>query len=299
MAKAPAVSVVIATYNRANLIGETLDSILAQDFQDFELIVIDDGSSDNTREIIAPYRSRVRYVYQPNRGPSAARNRGVELAAGNWISIQDSDDLAAPDHLSVLYDGVRRRPDCAMVFANGAYLGGAEHNRRTIIPTAKSRRLSEAGVGIGDLFDKSLVRLQAALIATQAYRELGGHDESLRICMDLDLSFRLIMRFPVAYLDRVVFFYRKHEGNIGRNEELRLTENIRVIEALIRNYPEAVQILGRRSISRRLAYRYYRLAKGRWQRRETASASAALAEALRLRPANIKYRLFQLRWRKL
>lgn len=296
MAKAPAVSVVIATYNRAKLIGETLQSILAQDFQDFELIIIDDGSSDNTREVIAPYRSRVQYVYQPNRGPSAARNRGVALAAGNWISIQDSDDLAAPDHLSVLYDCVRRRPDCAMVFANGAYLAGPEHNRRTIIPPAKSRRLSESGVGLRDLFDKSLVRLQAALIATRAYRELGGHDESLRICMDLDLSFRLIMKFPVAYLDRVVFFYRKHEDNIGRNEELRLSENIRVIERLIRDYPQAVQMLGERSIAGRLAYRYYRLAKGRWQRRETASARAALAEAVRLRPANLKYRLFQLRW---
>jgi hypothetical protein len=93
-----------------------------------------------------------------------------------------------------------------------------------------------------------------------------------------------------------VFFYRKHEDNIGRNEELRLSENIRVIERLIRDYPQAVQMLGERSIAGRLAYRYYRLAKGRWQRRETASARAALAEAVRLRPANLKYRLFQLRW---
>jgi len=296
MANAPAVSVVIAAYNRAHLIAETLDSVLGQSFQDFEVIVVDDGSTDHTREVMARFGPRVQYIYQSNRGPSAARNLGVRQAQGSWISIQDSDDLSAANHLSILHGYADAHPNVGMVFANGAYLGGPEHKRNTIIPAAKSRSLAERGVHLGDIFDRSIVRLQAALISKAAYEKVGGHDESLRICMDLDLSFRLLMNFPIAYIDKVVFSYRRHEGNTGRNEELRLTENIRVIEKLRRDYARANHVIGERKIARRLAYRYYRLAKGRWKRRQRADAREALRQAVALSPVNVKYRLYQMRW---
>jgi glycosyltransferase involved in cell wall biosynthesis len=296
MSETPLVSVVIATYNRAPLLAQTLDSVFAQPFEDFEVIVVDDGSTDDTGAVVASYQGRAQYIFQENRGPSAARNSGARRAAGAWLSFQDSDDLARPNHLRTLHDYARAHPDCAMVFANGEYLGGSEHNRDTIIPVAKSRSLAERGVQLRDIFDKSLVRLQAALVAKAAYEALGGHDESLRICMDLDLSFRLLMNFPVGYIDEVVFSYRKHEGNIGRNEELRLTENICVIEKLLRDYPRAGEMIGGRNIARRLGYRYYRLAKGRWKRRLRADARAALARAVALCPANLKYRFYQARW---
>jgi glycosyltransferase involved in cell wall biosynthesis len=296
MASAPAVSVVIATYNRAHLIAETLNSVLGQSFRDFEVIVVDDGSTDNTRDVAASFGSRVQYIFQSNRGPSSARNLGVLQARGAWISIQDSDDLSAPNHLSALHAYANAHPNVGMIFANGAYLGGSEHKRNTIIPGTKSRSLAHRGVELCDIFDKSIVRLQAALISKPAYEKVGGHDESLRICMDLDLSFRLLMNFPIAYIDEVVFSYRKHEGNTGRNEELRLTENIRVIEKLRRDYPQANQMIGARKIAARLAYRYYRLAKGRWKRRQHADARQALLQAVALCPVNAKYRLYQMRW---
>jgi glycosyltransferase involved in cell wall biosynthesis len=295
-ARCPAVSVVIATYNRADLLAQTVDSVLNQRFRDFELIVVDDGSTDHTRQVIDSYGPNIRYHYQENRGPSAARNLGVRLARAPWIAIQDSDDLATPEYLETLYGYAREHPDCGMVFANGAYLGGPEHERETIIPPKKSHRLARDGVRLADLFDKSIVRLQAALISKACYDAVGGHDESLRICMDLDISFRLMMKCPLAYLDRVVFRYRKHPGNTGRNEELRLVENIRVIEKLVRDFPETRELLGRKTIDRRTAYRYYRLAKGRWKRKQFSQARDAIREAIALCPYAIKYRLYRLRW---
>jgi glycosyltransferase involved in cell wall biosynthesis len=292
----PAVSVVIATYNRAKFLTETIESILQQSFQDYELLVVDDGSTDDTKRSLKPYETRLRYLHQENRGPSAARNLGVRHALAPWISIQDSDDLCTPNHLQCLYGYIKDHADCGMVFANGAYLGGPEHNRDWIIPTSKSRRLVTEGVQLMDLFEKSIVRLQAALISKAAYEAVGGHDESLRICMDLDLAFRLFMNFPITYLDQVVFLYRRHEGNIGRNEELRLSENIRVIEKLLRAYPHARQKLGPKTVARRLAYRYYRLAKGRRKRKEGIRAADALSQAIALCPGNVNYRLYQLAW---
>jgi glycosyltransferase involved in cell wall biosynthesis len=294
--KRPTVSVVIATYNRAHFLRETIESVLSQRFQDFELIIVDDGSTDNTRELLRDYGSRLRAFHQENRGPSAARNRGIREARGKWIAIQDSDDLATPDHLEVLVNFLAENTDTRMVFANGAYLGGKEHNRETIIPKKKSERLAREGIGLVDLFEKSIVRLQASLISRECLEAVGGHDETLRICMDLDLAFRLFMRFPVAYLDRIVFLYRKHEGNIGRNQDRRLVENIQVIEKLVRDFPQTREIVGPRRIARRIAYRYYRLAKGRWKARDWSGARKALGQAISWRPWFPKYRLYQLRW---
>jgi len=296
VSSAPAVSVVIATYNRANYLAETIDSVLSQSFQKFELIVVDDGSTDETRRILAPYGSRVRYLYQENRGPSAARNLGARNASAGWISIQDSDDLCLPNHLETLYGYADKHPESGMVFANGSYLGGPAHNRETIIPAAKSRRLADEGVRLEDLFDKSIVRLQAALISKRCYEDVGGHDESLRISMDLDLTFRLISRYPVAYLDEVVFSYRRHSGNISGNQELRLLENIRVIEKLVIQNDQAEKLLGKRHVAARLAYRYYRLAKGRRESGDREGAQEALKHAVNYRPLSLKYRAYQLLW---
>jgi glycosyltransferase involved in cell wall biosynthesis len=296
VSSAPAVSVVIATYNRANYLAGTIDSVLGQSFQKFELILVDDGSTDETRRIVAPYGSRVRYLYQENRGPSAARNLGARNASAGWISIQDSDDLCLPNHLETLYGYADKHPESGMVFANGSYLGGPAHNRETIIPAAKSRRLADEGVRLEDLFDKSIVRLQAALISKRCYDDVGGHDESLRISMDLDLTFRLISRYPVAYLDEVVFSYRRHSGNISGNQELRLLENIRVIEKLVTQNDQAEKLLGKRRVAARLAYRYYRLAKGRRESGNREGAQEALKHAVNYRPLSLKYRAYQLLW---
>ena len=296
MSSSLAVSVVIATYNRANFLPATIDSVLNQKFQNFELIVVDDGSTDNTRQVLEPYSSRIRYFYQENMGPSAARNMGARQANTPWVAIQDSDDLCASNHLEALYGYVKNHPQIGMVFANGKYLSGPEHNRETIIPAKKSRRLARMGVQLADLFENSIVRLQAALISKEAYDSLGGHDESLWICMDLDLAFRLFMNFPVTYLEDVVFYYRKHDGNIGRNDDLRITENIRVIQKLLRDYPAAKKVLGGRRVRKRLAYRYYRLAKGRRKRNDPKGASDAIRKAVSIYPLSLKYRIYQHHW---
>jgi glycosyltransferase involved in cell wall biosynthesis len=292
----PVVSVVIASFNRAHFLPETIDSVLGQKFKDVEVIVVDDGSTDDTRKVLQRYEPSIQYIRQENRGPSAARNLGVRQARGPWISIQDSDDLCAPNHLEVLYGYARSHAQCGMVFANGAYLKGPEHNRETIIPAKKSRRLAERGVRLEDLFDKSIVRLQAALISKACYDAVGGHDEGLRISMDLDLSFRIFNRYPVAYLDEVVFYYRKHESNVSRNQELRLSENIQVIRTLLSENPGAEAALGKRRVAARLAYRYYRLAKGRRESGDREGAQEALNHAVDHRPLSLKYRACQLLW---
>src|SRR3974377_1224820 len=110
MSEIPQVSVVIATYNRALLLGETIESVRGQDFKDFEIIVVDDGSTDDTPKLVQSYGETIRYFRRGNRGAAAARNFGFKQALAPWIAVQDSDDLLTPHHLQTLYDYVTEHP---------------------------------------------------------------------------------------------------------------------------------------------------------------------------------------------
>lgn len=126
----PFFSIIIPTFNRAHIIHRPIDSIIAQTFTDWELIIVDDGSTDNTKDIVGSYNDkRIRYVYQENLERSAARNHGIKLAQGEWICFQDSDDEYLPDHLQVLFNGIERHPDYKvlrtglLIYENGKFIG--------------------------------------------------------------------------------------------------------------------------------------------------------------------------------
>jgi len=116
--KSPLVSVIIPTYNRAQYICEAVKSVLRQTFSDFELIVVDDGSVDNTKEILTPYLGIVKYIYQNNSGIAAARNAGIEMSRGEFIAFLDSDDLWVRDKLQLQVHLLRQQSKLAMVYAD-------------------------------------------------------------------------------------------------------------------------------------------------------------------------------------
>ena len=114
----PRVSVMIPTYNRAALLCDAIDSVFAQSFQDFEIIVVDDGSTDNTREVLVKYGTRVQYLYSDHAGPARARNLGFEAARGEYLCILDSDDLYYPHKLALQVDHLDTHPDTVMVYTD-------------------------------------------------------------------------------------------------------------------------------------------------------------------------------------
>ena len=118
----PRVSVIIPTYNRADLLGEAIDSVLAQSYQDFEMIVADDGSTDETAMVASKYGDKVRFLALPHRGqPAAPRNAGIAAATGEYISFLDSDDLYLPDKLALQVPALDENPKVGMVYSSAHF----------------------------------------------------------------------------------------------------------------------------------------------------------------------------------
>jgi len=290
------VSVVMPTYNRRNYIRESLDSVLAQDFSAFEVIVVDDGSTDGTEEEVHPYEGRIRYIRQENRGAGVARNVGIRNARGAYIAFMDSDDLSRPNHLKSLYSFLDRNPKFAMVVGNGGYLGGKYQNRGAIIAPKRVKRLEERGVTVKDLFDGRVVRLQGTMTRKSVLEEVGLLDEWFRMSYDLDLALRIVKNHQIGFINQEIYLWRPHGDNISSNDELRSRENLRALEKLAADFPEGVEQIGERAFFGLCAHRYYRLAKALYRKGDKKGSHEALTQAIALRPLSIKYRLYSIHW---
>jgi glycosyltransferase involved in cell wall biosynthesis len=186
----PVVSVVVPAYNTAEYIGDTLSSVLAQTFTDYEIIVVNDGSPDTPALELAiePYRHRIHYIVQQNRGLSGARNTGIAAARAPFIAFVDSDDLWEPDYLARQLAVMRDRPELAILYPNAITFGD---------PMRAGRLFMDVHPSTGPVTFERLVRQECnVMVSVLAKREVlvaaGLFDESLRSSEDFDLWLRVV-----------------------------------------------------------------------------------------------------------
>ena len=207
----PLVSVIIPTYNRGWIVGEAIDSVLVQDFSDYELIVVDDGSDDHTPEILAAYGDRITVLRQANRGVSAARNRGIAAAAGRLMAFLDSDDLWLPQKLSTQVRYFAENPDAVICQTEERWI------RNGVRVNPKKRHLKFSGM----IFERSLalclVSPSAVMIKKSLFNTVGVFDEDLPACEDYDLWLRISCRYPVHLINTPLIIKRGgHEDQLSR-----------------------------------------------------------------------------------
>ncbi|HJQ83323.1 MAG TPA: glycosyltransferase family A protein, partial [Candidatus Binatia bacterium] len=171
------ISVIVPTYDAAPYLRESLDSLLVQSTPEVEVLVVDDGSTDDTPAILASYGDRLRVIRGSHEGYPVARNLGVTHATGEWIAFHDADDVALPDRLAFQRDFVGRHPGCDAVFCNGERMDtGAALVPAPIAGRAVGRRLGPA-----DVFEGFPVYFQAALVRRSAFATVGPFDRDLPI----------------------------------------------------------------------------------------------------------------------
>ena len=200
--KNPEVSVILPTYNRGWILKEAIDSVLAQDFRDFELIVVDDGSTDNTRQILDSYHQDLMVVRQPNRGVSAARNRGIAAAGGGLIAFLDSDDLWLPRKLSNQVVFFNSNPEAVINQTEEIWI------RNGVRVNPKTRHHKPSGMIFEPSLALCLVSPSAVMIKRSLFDEVGLFDEDLPACEDYDLWLRISWRYPVHLIETPLIIKR-------------------------------------------------------------------------------------------
>ncbi len=208
----PRVSVIIPTYNRAALVQEAVASVLAQTYRNFELLVVDDGSTDGTRETLAPFAGEIKVLSLPGRrGVSAARNAGIAAARGEWLAFLDSDDLWLPEKLARQMAFMAAQPQLLLSQTEESWV------RRGLRVNPPRTHKKEGGCIFLRSLERCLVSPSAVVLHRRLFEAHGGFDASLPAAEDYDLWLRLSWRYEVGLLPEPLVIKRGgHEDQLSR-----------------------------------------------------------------------------------
>lgn len=228
----PLVSVIIPTRNRDAYLREAIDSVYAQHFQDFEIIVIDDGGSGSAGNAVAMYDERLRYVHQPHAGAAAARNRGIKEARGEFIAFLDDDDLFFPSKLKDNIAFMDQHPDVVWLCSGFAFIDseGKSLPREPIIPSKSEVTLHD--IAMFTFIDTSSVMVRKANIVAS-----GGFPEGVAVSEDYDAWAGVLATGKGAALKQCLVCFRQHAGNSPLPYKALYRENIRIIDKILSAKP--------------------------------------------------------------
>jgi glycosyltransferase involved in cell wall biosynthesis len=240
----PTISIVMPCYNSAHIIGKTVADLYQQTFKNFELIVVDDGSSDNSLEIlqeIAKQYPNLQIVSQQNKGPGPARNRGLKAATGEFIAFLDSDDSWHPAFLAKLHQKLSENPDCVLAYCGWQNLGLSTEQCQPYIPPDYQES------------DKFAVLLRscpwpihAALTRKLAIDQVKGFNESWLTAEDFDMWVRIAMFAKIVRVPEVLAYYHHQQGEqISSNKLRAILNHWGVQKGLLQDFPEISKTLGK------------------------------------------------------
>jgi glycosyltransferase involved in cell wall biosynthesis len=238
------VSLVIATFNHGRVLPEALDSALAQTLKGLEIVVVDDGSTDDTAAVLARYAGKIRVVRQPNRGLAAARNTGLATARGRYVSFLDADDVLMPTKLAEQQALLERAPTVGWTYCDVLI--------ETVATGAQVRASERFGYGarmldgwlFPELIHGNFIPAIGPLIRRGVLDAAGGFDEQLTALEDWDLWLRLSLISEARYSPAVLVRYRVHPGGMSEDRSRMDRNRFRVLDKLCRTRPAAVEGLG-------------------------------------------------------
>ncbi len=256
------ISVIIPAYNRKSFIEEAIRSVKSQNYKNLEVLVVDDGSTDGTYEILKKYHAEgsIRLFHHPgrlNRGQSRSINLGLEKAKGEYVAILDSDDMFAPNKLVEQAAILIMNPDIGMVYGQGHAID-ASGNFLFEIP---GHSHEETGDPNRLLLDCYMALPGGSLIRKSVFDDVGYFEESFRAGQDHDMALRIMEKTKTVYLPKLAFYYRKHGDSISvKGLKTRWITGMRILERAQSRYPYS-----NATIRKRKAVLHFRLAQTFWR----------------------------------
>ena len=208
------ISVIIPTFNRKETLKRAIQSVVMQSYTPYEIIVIDDGSDDGTKEWLKDNYPNVKYIYQMNSGVSSARNKGIKFARGDWIALLDSDDEWLPSKLKDQAYEIELNPAAKFLHTNEIWI-------RNGVRVNQMKKHKKYG---GYIFEKCLdicrISPSSVLIKKDIFDEIGMFDETLKVCEDYDLWLRFASKYPVHFLDQpLIKKYGGHSDQLSKVDD--------------------------------------------------------------------------------
>ncbi|MGD1155383.1 MAG: glycosyltransferase [Terriglobia bacterium] len=287
----PTVSVVIAAYNAARWIAETLDSVLAQTFRDFEVIVVDDGSTDQTPEAVAGYKDRIRYLRKENGGQPSARNVGIHAACGSYIAFVDADDLWLPEKLQLQMELFSRRPDLAWLHCDAIAFDG--DTGQELYKASDLTKLYTGDI-LRPLLLGNFISSPTPVIRRDVFGAVGYFDESpdSQIGEDWDMWLRIAAKCRVEFVDRPLARYRCHRVSTMESTDLKYAFRSlwTIVENAVARDPERLSDLREQALARVCI----RVAGPMVRRGDRRGARQMLGRAVRLFPWDLRILLYWL-----
>ena len=267
----PKVSVIIPTHNREQFIARAIDSVLAQTFTDYEIIVVDDGSIDLTRDVLRAYDNRIKYVYQENKGVSAARNLGIRESTSQYIAFLDSDDYWAPEKLELQVEVLDKHDNVGIVFGRMPIL----NERGEILgmkPNGISGRDFQELLRVwGDLPTSSVMTRR------ECFDRLGVFDETLPPMEDIDMWLRIARHYDLHEIEgKTLAYYWRHEEQITRDPIKVYSGLVKIYAKILKNYDDIPHDL----IIRRLVSNQYMLSRNYYFKKRYVEAFKNVAVAI-------------------
>lgn len=232
----PRVSVVMAAYNYGQYIAQAIQSVVDQSYADWELIVVDDGSTDDTREVASRFLGdrRIRYHYQENRGQPSAENAGIALSKADYIAFLDADDLWLNTKLEKQIPRLEESPELGLIYS------------RRLMIDPRGRRLKAnsnpcfRGSVLPALFQQNFICFSSSVVRRRAIEEAGGFNEEYRHANDYDLWLRLALKHQFDYVDEPLVCYRTGHPNLTSHGDRQLQTAIRIMERFCDSHPHAI-----------------------------------------------------------
>ena len=220
--KEPLISVIIPTYNRSQYICEAIDGALEQTYKNIEIIVVDDGSTDSTKDVLTKYGSNVKYIYQNNAGPSVARNSGIKQSKGELLAFLDSDDIWLPQKLEKQLELIQQSPNIGLVSC-GSY--DIDSSGNIISKPIIRRNYENMDILIKTLILRNVVGGGSIpLVRRECFDKLGLFSEDIIICEDRDMWIRIAKNYKIKFIEEPLIKYRIHGTNLNK-DVTRIKEN--------------------------------------------------------------------------
>lgn len=277
----PKVSVIIPAYNMARYTVETVRSVLNQTFKDYEIIVVDDGSTDNTKELLRPYieNHQITYIYKENGGASSARNVGFRASQGKYVAFLDCDDLWLPRKLRISVNLLDAHPEVGLVYNRALYIDKKGND----LWFSKDR--CHSGMVFEKLILRDFIINSSPVVRRECFQKVGLFDETMFYPADWDMWLRISEYFPIKYINIPLTKYRiGDQSYFERHTELAKTESFRVLEKVFQRKADLPKNIRSKSI----ANIYSDSAEVHAKKIELEKAKKEILTSLRIYPYSLK-----------